>query len=40
MSYDDLRLNGVLVKTVKEFTFLPVFDCNDACLELINYTDG
>ena len=40
LSYDDLRPGGVLAKAMKEFTFFPDFECNDAFLELINFTDG
>ena len=38
--YDDLRPSCVLGKFVKEFTFPPDFECNDAFLDLTNYTDG
>ena len=35
--YDDLKPDGVLGLSVKEFIFFPDFDCNEVFLELINY---
>ena len=35
-----LRTGGILEKFVKDFTFFPDFDCNNAFIDLINYTDG
>ena len=39
MSYEDLRPGGVLGKHVNDFTFFPNFECNDAFLDLVNFTD-
>lgn len=40
MSYDELKPGGVLADYVNDFTFFPNFACNDAFLDLINYSDG
>ena len=40
LSYDDLRPGGKLSAFVKDFTYFPDFDCNDAFLDLINFTEG
>ena len=38
--FDDLRPSGALASFVKDFTFFPDFECNDAFLDLINFADG
>ena len=38
--YANLKPGGVLAKAVKDFTFFPDFECNDAFLELLNFTDS
>ena len=39
LTYDELRPGGVLADHVKDFTFFPNFKCNDAFLDLINFTE-
>jgi hypothetical protein len=38
--YDDLKPGGILAKAVNELSFFPDFECNNAFLELINFTYG
>ena len=40
LSYDDLKPGGTLADSVADFTFFPDFDCNEAFLDLINYTEA
>ena len=40
LSYEDLKPGGALANYVNDFTFFPDFDCNDAFLDLINYTEA
>ena len=37
LSYDNLQPRGALSAAVKDFTFFPDFDCNEAFLELLNF---
>ena len=39
LTYNDLKPGGMLESSVKEFTFFPDFECNEAFLELINFGD-
>ena len=39
LSYKDLYPGGALAGSVKEFTFFPDVECNDAFLALINFSD-
>ena len=38
--YNNLRPDGVLAKAARELNIFPDFECMDAFLKLINYTDG
>lgn len=40
ITYDMLRSGGQLHKYVNDFTFFPDVECNDAFLDMINYTEG
>jgi len=40
LTYDELRDGGILSNFAKDFTFFPNIACNDAFLDLINYTEG
>ena len=35
-----MKSGGILGKHVKDFTFSPDCDCNDAFLDLLNFTEG
>ena len=37
--YDDLQPGGALGAAVKDFTFFPDYDCNEAFLELLNFAE-
>ena len=39
LSYDDLQPGGALGAAVKDFTFFPDYDCNEAFLELLNFAE-
>ena len=39
LSYDDLRPGGALADSIGDFTFFPDLTCNEAFLNLINYTE-
>jgi hypothetical protein len=40
LSYADFQPGGILADAVEEFTFFPGAACNNAFLDLINFTDG
>lgn len=40
LSYDDIKPGGLLGKHVHNFTFFPNFECNDAFLEVLNYSEA
>ena len=40
LSYDDIKPGGILGKYVGDFTFFPDFACNDAFLEVLNYSEA
>ena len=40
LSYDDIKPGGILGKYVSDFTFFPDYACNDAFLEVLNYSEA
>ena len=40
LSYDDIKPGRTLGKYVSDFTFFPNFECNDAFLEVLNYSEA
>jgi len=40
LSFDSLRPGGILNRNVKDFTYFPSYEANEAFLEVINYAEG